>query len=412
MGNKKDKKNKKGKKGKKREIHAVGRAPTYTKNLSSVEDFLDEHEMKSFEKYGCISFASPGETMREQFKVQISTEHGIDEEVVDKVVEAYIALEHPKRAVKYLGGRATPEECATRIQEVMDDENAFHIYTIENGKWVTFDPSPELIENENYREEQLNEIMREKKMAEKRTKQFFRSEMRKKVEKARLEGTEAGQQILLEEEEPFQAVQHRVKAADESIAEFEAKIAEMKRTKEIAERKVEKMIAEGKDKIDVAAETEMKLQQLASEKRAEEREISAAMARRSEIASQLKEMGDIESARVWPENLGQETAKAMQPEEERVAELEQKLAELEQIRAAAEERIAALQQAQAEGARKREPPAELTAPTGDAMFDGGHDGLLIPGLRRELEAPQARAEEAAAAQIAASNDNLVEEEDE
>lgn len=427
MGKKNKKGNKKGKKdknSKKREVPltAVGRAPTYTKNLDTVEDFLDETEMKSFEKFGCISFASPGETMREQFKVQISAELGLDDELVDKVVEAYIKLEHPKRAVKYLGGRATPDECANRIREVMDEENAFHIYTIENGKWVTFDPSPELIEDENYREEQLNEIMREKKMAEKRTKQFFRSEMRKRVEKARLEGTEAGQQILLEEEEPFQAVQHRVKAADESIAEFEAKIAELKATKDLAERKVEKMIAEGKDKIDISAATDLRIQELAAERKADLQAAAAAEAKRAEIQSQLKEMGDIESARVWPENLGQETAKALQTDEQKQAsaaeERAAKLAELEEIKRMADERIAALHLAAAEADKPPqtgascdsdaeepcpvcddltggfEPPTELTAPASDAetaaMFSGAQDELLIPSLRRKAEANEAK----------------------
>jgi hypothetical protein len=399
--NKKGRKNKKGKKSKKRTVplHAVGRAPTYTKGLSAVDDFLDETEMKSFEKFGCISFASPGETMREQFKVQIATELGADEDLVDKVVEAYIFLEHPKRAVKYLGGRATPEECANRIREVMDEENSFHIYTIENGKWVTFDPSPELVENENYREEQLNEIMREKKMAEKRTKQFFRSEMRKRVEKARLEGTKEGQEILMEAEEPFEAVKHRAEAADKSIAEFEEKIAELKVTKELAEKKAEKMVAEGKDKLDVTAVTGQRMDELASERRVEGQLAVAAEERRSKIREQLGQLGDIEGARVWPENLAQETAKVMQggqgedQQQEETPEailqgLDERIAELVNIKEMAMQKLIDEKKAKeeeeasfAEGVAQGGATDQETA----AMFESD---LLIPVLRRQAEATE------------------------
>jgi len=391
---KKEKKNNKKRKQKQVPLHAVGRVPTYTKGLSAVDDFLDETEMKSFERFGCISFASPGETMREQFKVAIASSLNVDEDLVDKVVEAYISMEHPKRAVKYLGGRETPEECANHIKEVMDEENSFHIYTIENGKWVTFDPSLELIENENFREEQLNEIMREKKMAEKRTKHFFRSEMRKRVEKARLEGTKEGQEILLEAEEPFEAVKHRAEAAEKSIEEFREKIVELERTKELAEKKVEKMIAEGKDQEDVNALTEQRMHELSVERQARLREdMVAAKAeeqRARRVQEQLKEMGNIEAARVWPENLGEQTAQAMQPESERQHQedphailegLDNKIAELIKIKEMALKKLEE---------EKKETQVEQ-GPANDqetaAMFD---NDLLIPALRREAaEAAQA-----------------------
>jgi hypothetical protein len=262
MGNNKHKKDKKNnKQAKSKECKAIGAAPTYTKQ-ANVEDFLDETEMSSHEKFGCIMFASPGESMIETFKEEIAQSCGLVLEVVSKVVDEYIKREHPKRAVKYVGGRATPEECAGRIKRIMEEESSFHIFTMENGKWCTFDPSPELIENENYREEQLNEIIKGKKIIEARTKDFFRAEMRKKVEKARLEGTKEGQQILLEAEEPYQAVQHRAESADKSIEELRERIAELERTRALAAEKLEQYRAAGKDKVDPRLETDKKLESL------------------------------------------------------------------------------------------------------------------------------------------------------
>lgn len=261
MNNKKmGKKNKKGTaKKEKQDANPIGKAPTFTKQ-ANVEDFLDETDMKSHERFGCIMFASPGESMREHFKEQIAAETGIADATVTKIVERYIELEHPKRAFKYVGGRSTPEECTARIKQVMTEEPSFHIFTMENGKWCTFDPSPELIQDENYREEQLNEIIKGSKLAEEKTKDFFRSEMRKKVEKARLEGTKEGQQILLEAEEPYQAVQYRAENAERSIQELRAKILEMERTKSLAEEKMQKYRDLGKDKVDPREETEKKLE--------------------------------------------------------------------------------------------------------------------------------------------------------
>ena len=314
MGNKKNKKNKKkgGGGGGKKKNNKIAVAPTFTRQ-ANVEDFLDETEMKSHERYGCIMFASPGETMREQFKEQIAVSLGVGVDVVSRVVDEYIALEHPKRAVKYVGGRQTPEECSDLIKELMEEEGSFHIYTTENGKWITFDPNPELIEDENYREQQLNEIIRGKKMAEKRTKQFFRSEMRKRVEKARLEGTKEGQQILLEAEEPLEAVQGRAEAAAEAIEEYRTKIVEMERTRELAEQKLAKLRESG---VQPEVEKEALLQQLAERKRAEQTVMSdgdRALAQFNErtIRRQLQEMGEIESQRKYPDDLAAATAEKM-----------------------------------------------------------------------------------------------------
>jgi hypothetical protein len=241
--------------------------------------------------------------MREQFKDQIATMLGIDVEVVSQIVDKYIELEHPKRAFKYVGGRDSIEACANRIKQIMAEEASFHIYTTENGKWCTFDPSPELIQDENYREEQLNEVIKGTKMVEERTKDFFRSEMRKKVEKARLEGTKEGQQILLEAEEPYQAVQFRASAADKNILEMREKIAELERTKVLAEEKMAKYREQGKDKVDPRIETDRRL--------AEIKDMVGVNDRDLEIKSKLGELKEIEKQSVIPDNATQQLAQKL-----------------------------------------------------------------------------------------------------
>lgn len=306
---KKDKKNAKKSKNKAAKALAaqpLGVAPTYTAQ-SDVTDFLDETDVKSFERFGCIMFAAPEESMREHFKEQIAADIGVDAAVVSKVVDAFVALEHPKRAFKYVGGRETVEECKTVIQRVMEEDQTFHVFTMENGKWCTYDPSPELIEDENFREKQLNDIIRSKKVGEQRSKDFFRSEMRKKVEKARLEGTKEGQQLLLEAEEPFQAVEFRAQSAAENIAEMKEKIAEQERTRELALRKMEEMRAAGKDKPEVVEQQRAQM---------EDKLKSIELPSPSQvIKDKLKDLDAIESGRFYPDDLARVTAQKMQQSE-------------------------------------------------------------------------------------------------
>jgi hypothetical protein len=226
-------------------------------------DFVDETEMRKHETFGCVMFATPGPTMIEAFKEEVAIETNVPLATVDKVVKAYCTREHPKRAVKYVGGYATEAEANARIKQIEDDEPMFHIWLTENGKWLVFDPSPELVQNEEYREKELNDLMKSKKLNEQHTKDFYRQEMRKRVERARLEGTKEGQEILMQAEEPLQAVEHRVKAAEDGINEMREKIAEFERTKELAQRKLEYMRANNGTTLDPALQVKSKMDELA-----------------------------------------------------------------------------------------------------------------------------------------------------
>jgi hypothetical protein len=311
MGKNKDKKKNKKKGGEKKEARlntATARTPSYLSDRPEM-DYLEEDPVETAQQYTCISFIAPGEEMIEDFIEQMAGELAPSlapesnlsaKEKVANVVERFKELNDPKCGVKVRNSRPSVEQCRKHIQELMETDDLVHIFTVETGKWVTFNPSPELIEDENYREEQLNTIMKEKKLGQQRTKQFYRQRMREKTERARLEGTKEGQEILMAQEEPFQAVQHRAKSAQESIDEFREKIHELEKTKELAELKLEKMIAEGKDK-DVEEET--------MKSTAAGPDLTGDGAERTEaIRAELRKADEIESARQWPEQLGQAMA--------------------------------------------------------------------------------------------------------
>lgn len=216
------------------------RRATYTQQ-SNVVDYLSEDEEIPSQKFVCISFASITDDMREQYLREISGQLDMDKQLVEKVVNKWCEKEHPKRAVKVRGSTSTAEEIVNRAKRVRELDDNFHIFTCEVGKWLAFDPDPNMIEDENYMEEQLNELVKGYKQNKLKTKTHFEQRRRELIEKAIAEGTPEGQQIKMLEEEPIQSVEQRVKQADEYISELESKIEEAKRTKELAEKKLEQL---------------------------------------------------------------------------------------------------------------------------------------------------------------------------
>lgn len=278
----------------------TGKRPQYT-SRPDVQDFLDVTPVHPAEAIGCVMFAAPGETMVAEWSEALATRFSLDKDRVRRLVDAFLELYRPKLGWKYVGGAESVEKARQRIQDIEDLEPAFHIWMTENGKWNAFDPDPEQVENEDYREEQLNEIVKQKKLQDRRTQNFFRSELQKRVERARLEGTVEGQKLLLEEEEPYQAVEHRAEQAEQAIQEMREKIEEFTRTKELALKKAEHMRQLGLDKVDPAvrdAERLAKLQQVAATPNVAD----------PDMRTKFEKLEEIEQGRKYPENLGQAMA--------------------------------------------------------------------------------------------------------
>ena len=148
--------------------------------------------------------------------------------------------------------------------------------------------------------------MKSKKLNEQHTKDFYRQEMRKRVERARLEGTKEGQEILMQAEEPLQAVEHRVKAAEDGIKEMQEKIAEFERTKELAQRKLEYMRANNGTTLDPALQVKDKLDELAMQKPATDDRVQDVKAKLLEAqAIEASRKRDVTSADVAKNLAGQ-----------------------------------------------------------------------------------------------------------
>lgn len=104
-------------------------------NIKSTDkkiDYLDEDPAIESQKWICVSFLSPE------------------------------AVKNCKlRGFKFRGAFATRQEAeahAKEIQEKLDPD--FHIYVGEGFKWLPWDQDPETVENQEYHEKELNELMK------------------------------------------------------------------------------------------------------------------------------------------------------------------------------------------------------------------------------------------------------------
>lgn len=241
---------KRGKSGKSKNANSqlnmdAPRRATHTQQ-DDVVDYLSEDDEITTQRYGCISFATITDDMKEDMYQQISDQLRKPLDDVKEIVKEWCARENPKRAVKVRGTFKTLDQTYRRAEEIRHYDANFHIFTCEVGKWLPFDPDPELLEDENYMEGQLNELLQGYKQNKMKTKMHYDQRKREMMERAIAEGTPEGQQILAQSDKPIEAVKFEADQADETIEQLRTRIKDLERTKNIALKTLE----ERKDEVE------------------------------------------------------------------------------------------------------------------------------------------------------------------
>lgn len=179
--------------------------------------------------------------MKETICEQIAGQLNMPIQDIKSVVKEWCARENPKRAVKVRGTFKTLDQTYRRAEEIRHSDANFHIFTCEVGKWLPFDPNPDLLEDENYMEDQLNQLLKGYKLNKMNTKQHYKQRKRDMMEKAIQEGTPEGQQQLMDVEEPYEAVKFKAEQAVETIEQLHTRIKDLEKTKDLAFKKLETM---------------------------------------------------------------------------------------------------------------------------------------------------------------------------
>lgn len=87
------------------------------------------------------------------------------------------------RGLKIRGSYTTAEEAKARAQKLRRDDNAHHIFVGQVGFWLPFNPVNLDNVDQDYINNQLNELVKEKKLADYKAKEHFQERQRELLSK-------------------------------------------------------------------------------------------------------------------------------------------------------------------------------------------------------------------------------------
>lgn len=218
---------------------SITKQPVAKRSNEKVVDYLSEDDEVPNQRFVCVSFASVTEVMKDDIYNEIADQLKKPVDDVKIIVSEWCKREHPMRGFKVRGVAKDIEQINKRAQVLRQANSNFHIFTCEMGKWLPYDPNPELLENEEFMEQQLNDLLKGYKTNRVNTKQHYDERKRELMEKAIAEGTPSGQQTLVNREEPIEAVKYKATQAEESIQQLQDRIKELERTREEARKQLD-----------------------------------------------------------------------------------------------------------------------------------------------------------------------------
>jgi hypothetical protein len=230
--------------------------PTWVKE-NKVIDYLseDDEEDKGIEgfkakvqkfgsgqKWVCVSCCSLKDRQLEEEIQNFCEKNGYDSKQSAEIITKWMDFSNAKRSFKVRGCYPDWDMANERVAYLRRVHGANHyIFIGEMGKWLPFDPDPNSIQNQNYFESQMNALHEGWEANQVKAKEHFETRKQELMRKARLEGSKWGQENYMKEKETKEAVEFKVTSADQQIAEFEEKVKEAQRAKQLALEKLEYM---------------------------------------------------------------------------------------------------------------------------------------------------------------------------
>lgn len=188
------------------------------------EDYLEVDPPIAGQNFVCLSFVSPEDMIRKKsiFEGRKFLQHLFDkmklpeedpnrltmEQVIQKcTMDGYLdyAVSHEEEntrqfneenefrtsvhGLKVRGVYETMKEAQRRAKVLQTRDETFHVFVGQVGYWLPWDPNPDNIENQEYSEQTLNEIVKKYKENKQSKDEMWESETRKRIEMAKQEGT-------------------------------------------------------------------------------------------------------------------------------------------------------------------------------------------------------------------------------
>jgi hypothetical protein len=222
------------------------------------EDYLEVDPPVPGQNFVCLSFVSPEEMIRKKaiYEGRKFIEHilertrlpesdptrlTVEQAVAQCTVDSYMdyAVAHEKentetfneenefrtsvRGLKVRGVYESMKEAQRRAKVLQTRDPTFHVFVGQVGYWLPWDPNPDNIENQEYNEHTLNEIVKKYKENKQVKDELWEAETRKRIDMAKKEGNSGKDNVLtggeeLKPEEAKQAVKTIFEGEDVFLA--------------------------------------------------------------------------------------------------------------------------------------------------------------------------------------------------
>jgi hypothetical protein len=179
------------------------------------EDFLEVDPEIPGQKYVCLSFVSPEEVLKNKelffvhsFLKTMAEKYDLKfEDLEDKYKDFLFARQEDLekkfyedndfrttiRGLKVRGVYDTLKEAQVRSKVLQRRDPAFNVYVGQVGFWLPWDPNPLKVENQEYAEQQLNELVKKYKENQEMKDQHFQENIEYVKEQAAKKAAAAGE---------------------------------------------------------------------------------------------------------------------------------------------------------------------------------------------------------------------------
>ena len=160
------------------------------------EDFLEVDTEISGQKFTCLSFISPENVLRNKnlfmvhhFLKSVATEYKLTESEIVEKYKTFLFTNESKldevfhkendfqttvRGVKIRGTYSSLKEAQVRAKRLQKSDPNFNVYVGQVGYWLPWDPSSDNIENQEYANSELNELVHKYNENQKAKEDHFR----------------------------------------------------------------------------------------------------------------------------------------------------------------------------------------------------------------------------------------------
>lgn len=154
-------------------------------SLTKEEDFLEADQTIPGQKYVCLSFVSPEDILKKKdiffnhkFLETIAKQYDLKHDDLIEKYKDFLYLNQEKlesefyqkndfqttvRGLKVRGSYDTLKEAQFRAKKLQSKDKSFNVYIGQVGFWLPWDPHPHKVENQEYMEGELNNLVKKYK---------------------------------------------------------------------------------------------------------------------------------------------------------------------------------------------------------------------------------------------------------